>query len=88
MPSVETVSRAQTLPRRRELCVGGSAAPRQAAERVAQVVGTADDVGFERGYAALVDCAPVPAGLAGHPSGRARAVALERLGQVGAVDLP
>lgn len=51
---METVSRAQTLPRRRELCVGGSAAPRQAAERVAQVVGTADDADLEGQYAALV----------------------------------
>ena len=88
VPSVETVSRAQTLPRRRELCVGGSAAAPQTTERVAQVVGAADDAGFERGYAALVDGAPVPVGLAEHPGGRVRAVALERLGQVGAVDLP
>ena len=30
----------------------------------------------------------MPVGLAGHPSGRGRAVVLERLGQVSAVDLP
>ena len=46
------------------------------------------DAGLERGYAALAHGAPVSVGPAGHPGGRAGAVALERLGQAGAVHPP
>ena len=78
----------QAPQRGREPGVGGPAAPGEPAERVAQVVGAADDADLEGGYAALVHRPAVPVGAPGHPERRARAVALERLRQVGAVHLP